>query len=105
MNAEKFTQKAMEALQDARAAAVERDNSAITPEHLCCALVKQEGGLIPSLFKKMNVNTEEVRLGLENYLDGLPRVTGSTSGQIYFTRDCEKILGFAEKVASRLKDE
>ena len=42
MNAEKFTQKAMEALQDARTAAIDRDNTEITPEHLLYALVEQE---------------------------------------------------------------
>ncbi|MBQ4425756.1 MAG: ATP-dependent chaperone ClpB [Lachnospiraceae bacterium] len=107
MNAEKFTQKAMEALQDARTAAIDRDNTEITPEHLLYALVEQEDGLIPALFKKMNVNTTEVRVGVENYLDGLPRVTGSgmDNAQIYFNRGSEKVLSFADKVAERLKDE
>lgn len=55
MNAQKFTKKALEAINSAQSIAIENQNMQIMPEHLLYALVDQEGGLIPQLFKKMGV--------------------------------------------------
>ena len=49
MNAEKFTQKSLDAVRTAKSMAEENRNNYITPEHLLYALVDQDGGLIPSL--------------------------------------------------------
>ena len=55
MNAQKFTKKALEAVNNAQSIAIENQNMQIMPEHLLYALVDQEGGLIPQLFKKTGV--------------------------------------------------
>lgn len=47
MNAQKMTQKSLEALQAAQSLAVEYENQALCPEHLFCALLSQQDGLIP----------------------------------------------------------
>ena len=52
MNAEKFTQKSLEAIKTAQDMALENNNIQIMPEHLMYALLDQEGGLIGSLFTK-----------------------------------------------------
>ena len=51
MNAQKMTQKSLEALQAAQSLAVEYENQALAPEHLFCALLGQENGLIGQLFR------------------------------------------------------
>ena len=48
-----MTQKSLEALQAAQSLAVEYENQALCPEHLFCALLSQQDGLIPQLFQKM----------------------------------------------------
>ena len=102
MNAEKYTQKAMEALQASQTLASERDHAAIQPEHLLYAMLTQEGGLIGSLLTKMSIDTEAVAESVNELLNQMPRVSG---GQLYLSRDLEKILSFSEKVAARMKDE
>ncbi len=102
MNAEKYTQKAMEALQTSQTLANARDHATIRPEHLLYALLDQEGGLIGSLLKKMNIDTDSLKDRTEELVSALPRVNG---GQVYVSRELEKVLNFAEKVAARLKDE
>ncbi|MEI3015082.1 MAG: Clp protease N-terminal domain-containing protein [Ruthenibacterium lactatiformans] len=52
MNAQKMTQKSLEALQAAQWLAVEYENQALCPEHLFCALLSQQDGLIGQLFQK-----------------------------------------------------
>ena len=49
MNAQKMTQKSLEALQAAQSLAVEYENQALCPEHLFCALLSQQDGLIPAV--------------------------------------------------------
>ena len=47
MNTNQFTQKTMEALQNAQSLAIEHQNQALEPEHLLAALASQENGFIP----------------------------------------------------------
>ena len=46
MNAEKYTQKALEAVKTAQNMAQENGNQYLTPEHLLYALIDADGGLI-----------------------------------------------------------
>ena len=50
MNIQKFTQKSLEALQEAQSVASRNSNQAVDQEHLLFALLKQENGLILSCF-------------------------------------------------------
>ena len=49
MNAQKFTQKSLEAIQSAQQLTIERQNMQLEEEHLFYALLTQEDGLIPQL--------------------------------------------------------
>ena len=53
MNIQKFTQKSVEAIQNAQNIAIENQNAQIEQEHLLCALLEQENSLIKELLKKM----------------------------------------------------
>ena len=55
MNAQKFTQKSLEAIQNAQDLAVQNQNSQIEEEHLILALLEQEDSLIKELLNKMGV--------------------------------------------------
>ena len=52
MNMNQFTQKTIQAIQDAQRLAVEYQNNAIEQEHLLAALCAQQDGLIPQLLTK-----------------------------------------------------
>lgn len=107
MNAQKFTQKSLEAIQDAHNEAIEHSNMQIEQEHLLYALISQESGLIGQLFTKMNIDTMKFHGRLKQIIDGMPRVTGPgrESGKIYIAPDVDKILVEAENQAERMKDE
>ena len=53
MNLKKFTQKSLEALQDAQSLATENQNPQVEQEHLLLALLEQENSLIKELIKKI----------------------------------------------------
>ena len=107
LNAEKLTQKSLEAVKTAQSLALERNNVQITPEHLTYALVSQEGGLIGSLFAKMGTDTSAFLGRLETILNSIPGVTGSgrEPDKIYVSPECDRVFDLAEKIAGQMKDE
>ena len=106
MNAQKFTQKSLEAIQDAQNIAIQNQNAQIEEEHLLVALLEQEESLIKELIKKIGIS-EEFTNELKNKIANSPKMT-STSRQansIYVSQDVDIVLSNSEKVANRMKDE
>ena len=104
MNAEKYTQKALEAVKTAQSMAQENGNQYVTSEHLLYALLDQDGGLIGSLFGKMGVDCDGLLSELDTLIRKLPRISGG-SGEVYASPEVGKILNLAEKTAEKLHDE
>jgi ATP-dependent Clp protease ATP-binding subunit ClpB len=104
MNAEKYTQKTVDALQTAQRMAAENQNQYVTPEHLLYALTDQDGGLIPSIFTKLGVDCDGLLSELDTLIGRLPKVTGG-SGDVYASPETGKVVAFAEKMAEKLHDE
>ncbi len=111
MNAEKFTQKTVETINNAQNLARDKQNQTLTPEHLMYALLSADGGLVRTLVYRIgqkNGNTDVVGavLGeLNAEIERLPKVTGSGNSELYPSSEVSAVLRFAEKVASELKDE
>ena len=104
MNAQNFTQKTLEAVQTAQSMAQENRNSYITPEHLLYALVDQDGGLIPTLFKRMGVDCDALLSELDGQIAALPKVGGDSS-EVYMSSELSRVLSAAEKAAKSMGDE
>lgn len=102
MNLQKFTQKSLEAIQNAQSSAIEYGNPQLDQQHLLAALLMQEDGLIPQLLQKMEVNVNGLTQAVENEVKRLPRVSG---GQTRVAVDLEKTLTAAEKLAENMTDE
>ncbi len=106
MNGQKFTQKALEALQDAQSIAVRNNNQSIDEQHLISALLSQENGLFPQLVLKMDKNPEMLLNAVEGAINEIPKVTTSNrqAGAVYISNDLDKALAEAEVIAERMKD-
>ena len=104
MSTENYTQKTLEAIRDAQALAQEKNNQYLTPEHLLYALLKQDGGLIGSIFSRMGVNCGSLLAELDTKINEFPKVSGG-SGQVYASPETSKVLTVAEKTAEKLHDE
>ena len=107
MNAQKFTKKALEAVNNAQSIAIENQNMQIMPEHLLYALVDQEGGLIPQLFKKTGVDTDNLLALVDSAIGRIPAVSGSgrEPDKIYISPVTDKIFNEAERLANSMRDE
>ena len=106
MNLQKFTQKSLEAIQDAQSLAVENQNSQIEQEHLFLALLRQNESLIKELIKKIG-QEEMLENDLEKAVKRLPSMTGGAreANNIYVAQDVDKVLTDAEKIATKMRDE
>ena len=105
MDMEKLTTKSREAMIASQTIAAEYGHQEIRPIHLLKALVDQEGGLIPSLMKKMNVDYGRLSLAIEQELRSIPSVSGPGAQQSYTSRDFSQTLVEAKNIAERMKDD
>ncbi len=107
MNAQKFTQKSLEAVQLAHNLAAEQNNMQIEQVHLLLALLTQEDSLCAQLFKKMGVEVPSLVSQVRQEVGKLPGVTGSgrEEGKIYVSQEVDTALAHAENVAKSMKDE
>ncbi len=107
MNAQKFTKKALEAVNAAQNIAIENQNMQIMPEHLLYALVDQDGGLVPMLLGRAGVDADNLLAQIDGEIGKMPAVSGSgrEPDKIYISPVTDKIFAEAEKLAAGMKDE
>ena len=107
MNADRFTQKSMEALNAAQKLAVEYSNQSLEPEHLLAALAGQQDGLIPQLLKKLGIEPGAFETAAVEKVSQLPHVSGPGRDpeKIYISTAADGVLNAAEAAATRMKDE
>jgi ATP-dependent Clp protease ATP-binding subunit ClpB len=105
MQIEKFTLKAQEALQEAKAIAEGRNHQQIDVEHLLLALLQQKEGIVMPILQKLGANVDLIVSQVEGELNRIPKVTGGGAGQVYLSSRLDEIFNAAWKEAERLMDE
>ncbi|MBQ8087405.1 MAG: type VI secretion system ATPase TssH, partial [Clostridia bacterium] len=107
MNAEKYTQKSLEAIRDAQEIAIRNQNMQIDQQHLLYALVRQESGLIGQMLKKMHIDAARVLAACDREVQRIPKVTGSgrEADKVYVSQSVDAALMEAEDQAQQMKDE
>ena len=106
MNIQKFTQKSLEAIQNAQTLAIKNQNAQVEQEHLLLALLEQENSLIKELIKKIG-DEDSIENEVRNKIENKPKMTGVArpSDGIYVAQDVDKVLADSESIAKKMKDE
>ncbi len=104
MRMEKLTTKAQEALMEAQSLAVGRDHNYVEPAHLLHALLTQKGGSAASLLARLGVQVTDLRRGLEELFERLPRL-GTPTGDVQLSPDTVRLLNRADKNAQQRSDQ
>jgi len=60
MNINRLTEKAQEAVVTAQNLATQMNHAEVAPEHLLVALTEQDGGIVPSILRKLNLDPAKV---------------------------------------------
>jgi ATP-dependent Clp protease ATP-binding subunit ClpB len=107
MDLNKMTQKTQEALQAAQDIALKRGHVEVDGEHLLAALLEQDGGLVPRLLQKVDVQVGNLANAVKKELDRRPSVSGPgvEGGKIYVTQRLNRLLLKAEEEAKHLRDD
>ncbi len=104
MNAEKFTQKSLAAVQAAHDDALRRGNPQLTSLHFLHALLSQEEGAAVRLLEKADARPGELLEKAEEELRRLPTVSGGGGG-VLPGADFRRALIRGEDEAKKLGDE
>jgi ATP-dependent Clp protease ATP-binding subunit ClpB len=103
MNIQKYTEKAQEAVAGAQQLADREGHPEITPEHLLVTLIEQQGGIVPEILRKMNVDPSAVAATVRDELKRLPSAHGGS--QPGLSARLRQVANAAEAEAERLKDD
>ncbi len=76
MNLNRYTEKAQEAVIEAKQLAEEFSHQEVTPDHLVLALVEQEGGVVPRLLKLMQLQPDSIATPVRATLAKAPKLSG-----------------------------
>ncbi|MBR3598730.1 MAG: ATP-dependent chaperone ClpB [Lachnospiraceae bacterium] len=101
MDAEKFTRKSLEVIENCEKLAYEYNNQEIDQEHLLCSLVTVDDSLIAKLLENMEINVEAFSRECEKLVAYRPKVSG---GKLFTSPDFSKALIQAEKEAKQMGD-
>ena len=106
MNFNQYTQKSLEAVQSAQNLAVQNSHQQLEQVHLLLALLRQDGGLIPQLLRKMDVTVESLDAAAAALLRKIPGVkTSREADRFYISADLDATFTAAEAQAQTMKDE
>ncbi|MBR7101841.1 MAG: ATP-dependent chaperone ClpB [Clostridia bacterium] len=103
MNVQNFTEKSLEALQNAQRLAKEHGNQSLECEHLFYTLLEDDG-LLSEILTKAGADVSQLRSELISYVSRLPRVSGATGGNVYISSALDSVLSLAEKEAAQMGD-
>ena len=98
-----FTQKSFEAISEANNFAIRYRHSDIKVEHLLLALVGQMDGLIPSVLKKMGIDTTDMIRKSESKLESFPKIEGGNS-EPRANGELNRVLVGARDIAKKMGD-
>ena len=102
MNFNNFTIKSQEAIQSAQQNAESASQQSIEPAHILKGIMEVDDGILPFIFKKVNVKFDKITSGLNTIINSLPKVEG---GKIYLSEDTNKLFQNSISLAKSLGDE
>ncbi len=103
MNLNKYTEKAQEAIIQAKTLAQDYSHSEIQPRHLLLALLQQKDGIVPAIAHHLSINPTDLIQDIETELQSSSKVYGGS--QPALSRSLSHLLRDAEKTAEKMKDD
>jgi ATP-dependent Clp protease ATP-binding subunit ClpB len=105
MDGSKFTTRSVEAINAAQTAAVAAGHAQLEPAHLAFALLRQDGGITPSLLEKAGVDATALGRAIDELAVKLPSATGETVASPTPSPALTRVFAKALEAAGEMKDE
>jgi ATP-dependent Clp protease ATP-binding subunit ClpB len=102
MQFDKITIKSQQAIQKAQQLSVENGNQAIETGHLLKGIISEDENVLPFIFKKLGVNTNQLITSIDSQIKGYSKVQG---GNQYLSNESNQVLVKSQKVAQKMGDD
>ena len=102
MDYNKFTQKSLEAINNANSIAIKNSNPDVNEIHLNYAAIENSDSIVAQVIKTMNVDFESYRNDIKDLVDRLPQASGGSD--IYPSQTLTRILLKSEDEAKAMGD-
>ncbi len=102
MDLNNFTQKSIQAIQNANNECISNGNPQVEELHLHHALINDDEGLIPRIVSLMGIDLSGYKREIANEIGKLPKQSG---GSTYASQDFNKIINDAIKEANDFQDD
>lgn len=102
MDAEKFTKKSLEVIENCSKLAYEYNNQEIDQEHLLLSMVTTDDCLIAKMIEKMGIDLKSFTTECERAVAYRPKVTGTSD--VYMSREFTMTLMDAENESKQMGD-
>ncbi len=103
MNTNKYTQKTLEAVQDAQSIAQQNGNVELTTLHILHGLLSDEEGFVTQVLTSSGADVNGLLNEVTGQIERLPKMSGNA--QIYLSAEANNVLNAAEAKADEMKDE
>lgn len=101
---QQYTQRTIEALEEAVSKAREMRHAQVEPIHILKALLEQEDTATPALIREVGASFEDIKKETNELLSSLPMLSGQEQ-EPQSSRETAKVLKSAEKEMKENKDE
>lgn len=105
MDGSKFTSRSVEVINAAQTAAVTAGNAQLEPAHLAFALLRQDGGITPSLLEKAGVDPRALGAEIDQLTVRLPSASGATVATPSPSPALTRVFAKALELAGEMKDD
>ncbi len=103
VNINRLTEKAREALIEGQAIAERDSHNEVAPEHLLAALLVQDGGVVPELVRKLDLEPQQLSAAVQGELGRRPKVYGGAQPSL--SSELSRVISAADQDAKQLKDD
>ncbi len=103
MNTNKYTQKTLEAVQDAQSIAQQNGNVELTTLHILHGLLSDEEGFVTQVLTSSGADVNGLLDEVTRQIERLPKMSGNA--QVYLSAEANNVLNAAEAKADEMKDE
>ena len=103
MNTNKYTQKTLEAVQDAQSIAQQNGNVELTTLHILHGLLNDEEGFVTQVLTSSGADVNGLLDEVTRQIERLPKMSGNA--QVYLSAEANNVLNAAEAKADEMKDE
>ena len=103
MNTNKYTQKTLEAVQDAQSIAQQNGNVELTTLHILHGLLSDEEGFVTQVLTSSGADVNGLLNEVTGQIERLPKMSGNA--QVYLSAEANNVLNAAEAKADEMKDE